>query len=183
MSVAAEDRAKTSELTFAPDRAVKEAVFLSEVKRLESGVSETRTLQDKIESKTEKAINDLRAEMKKGFEQVDKRFEQMSADMNRRFEQVDKRFEQVDKRFEQVDKRFEQMSSDMNKRLEKIDAQFEQARRENVSRFDIIIQDNANRSDTATSEMRGFYRHTTTLFLTALGVVLAAFYSFLTFIR
>jgi iron uptake system EfeUOB component EfeO/EfeM len=113
----------------------------AEFRRLDSEIAGVKKSQEKFETKTEKAINDLRLDMNSRFNKVDARLDKMDA-----------RLDKMDARFDKMDVRFDSLRSDMYAGFEKLG-----------------------------EKMDGNFKATVTIFLTAMGIVLAAFYAFVSY--
>jgi chromosome segregation ATPase len=144
----------------APVTPVDERRFESEIRRIDTTISEERKNREKFETRIEKAVGDLRVEMNARFEKmeksVDARFDRMEKSVDARFDRMEK---SIDARFQSVDARFQSIDS----RFQSIDAQFKSvdARLEKLN-----------------DKMDGNFKATVTIYLTTMGVLLAAFYAF-----
>ena len=118
---------------------VDEKLFESEIRHINNAASEEKRSRENFETRIEKAVNDLRGDIK-----------DLRGDMNSRFEKVDARFEKVDAQFEKVDARFEKIDEKFEKIVEKID---------------------------------GNFKWMLTTYIAVMGVVLAAFYAFASYIK
>jgi hypothetical protein len=123
---------------------VDEKIFTSELRRIDSDIANMKKSQEKFESRTEKAIGDLRVDMNRRFEKMDARFDKLDARFGKLENTVEARFEKlentvearfgklestVDARFEKlensVDARFGKLENSVNTRFEKVDAHFD----------------------------------------------------------
>jgi polyhydroxyalkanoate synthesis regulator phasin len=58
---------------------VEEKIFTSEIKRLDSDIANAKKSQEKFETKIEKAVDDLRRDMREGFAKVDARIDRLDS--------------------------------------------------------------------------------------------------------
>ena len=126
------------------------------------GEQEADTLMEKLTS-----IEEVRAEMHMEFAMVSARFN----DVDSHFNQVDARFTQIDTRFNEVDARFNQVDA----RFNEVDARFNQI----DTRFNSVdgqfIGINAQMLAMQKTFVRWGATLTISLFVTAVGVIVAAF--------
>lgn len=80
---------------------VEEKTFSSEVKRFDSEIANIKKSHDKFETKVEKAIDDLRQDMRDGFAKVDARIDRLDA----RIDRLDARIDKIDGRIDRIDGR------------------------------------------------------------------------------
>ena len=119
------------------------------------GEQEADTLMEKLTS-----IEEVRAEMHMEFAMVSARFN----DVDSRFNQVDARFAQIDTRFNGVDARFNQVDARFNQvdaRFNKVDEQFVSLETQLLAMQKTFVKWGATL--------------TISLFVTAVGVIVAAF--------
>ncbi|MDR2175525.1 MAG: hypothetical protein LBO82_06265 [Synergistaceae bacterium] len=136
----------------------------AEFRRLDSEISGVKKSQEKFETKTEKAINDLRIDVGALRAEMNARFDKFGNSVDARFEKfensVDARFnkfeESVAARFESVEARFDKFEESVDGRFDRVDARF--------GKLDEKMDRN--------------FKFTVTIYLTTMGIVLAAFYAF-----
>jgi len=126
------------------------------------GEQEADTLMEKLTS-----IEEVRAEMHMEFAMVSARFDEVDS----RFNQVDARFIQMDARFSQVDARFNQV----DERFNEVDARFNQI----DTRFNGVDGQFIGINAQLLAMQKTFVKWGATmlisLFVTAVGVIVAAF--------
>jgi chaperonin cofactor prefoldin len=164
----------------------------AEFRRLDSEVAGVTKSQEKFETKTEKAINDvrmdvgaLRAEMNTRFEKlekgVDARFEKLEKGVDARFEKLEKG---VDARFEKLEKgvndRFEKLENSVNDRFDSVDARFDSVNAR-FDRMDERFDRMDARFDKVDEKANGNFKAIVTIYLSMTGLVLAAFYAFVSY--
>ncbi|MDR1650138.1 MAG: hypothetical protein LBR71_07740 [Synergistaceae bacterium] len=100
---------------------VDEKRFESEIRRIDTAVSDEKKNREKFETRIEKTVNDLRGDMNARFDKVDAHFDKVDA----RFEKVDARFEKVDARFDKVESEIKYLRSEMNDRMDRLDGRMD----------------------------------------------------------
>ncbi|MDR1048904.1 MAG: hypothetical protein LBL51_04035 [Synergistaceae bacterium] len=129
----------------------------AEFRRLDAETAGVKKSQEKFETKTEKAINDLRIDVSALRTEMNTRFDKMRNDMNAGFEKINEKFEKTN---EKIDRNYKAAD-------EKIDRNYE-ALNEKIDRNYKAIDE----------KMNGNFKAMVTIYLTTTGIVLAAFYAF-----
>jgi chaperonin cofactor prefoldin len=118
--------------------------------------SEIKRINGEIHQ-TEKSQEKNASDLLKRFDKTDAHFDKLENSIDLRFKKVDACFDKVDARFEKVEARFEKVEA----RFDKVDARFEKLESKIDGKFYAIV----------------------TIYLSGLGVILAAFYGFATYIK